>query len=698
MKKDGFKIGLTILALLALISGDTILPASANYAFNDPAFSHQWNRLDEPVQDSQMPSRGYTWGPPVVAIGQASSEIYDGKPRSVQYFEKARMEINPQISDPTNPWHVTTGLLVKEMVTGQRQEGDNTFATVSPNTEAVAGDPSNPLSPTYSSFNDLVVAMRDRTSQAVDRQVYRDGRVSLFQPPETRTLSGYDPVTGHNIADVFEAYTRQTGPVYNGSYIYDEEPLFSPNSLYVLGHPITEPYWTKAIVGGTEKVVMVQLFERRALTYTPSNTANNKVEMANVGLHYFNWRYQPPTAQACRQGMPDPQTPKSPAKSPQDFSQPAVAYLSSGPIPEGGPGRVFAYTTGLRNLYGTPAISQDGTLAVILAGQQGLIGLRLSDNPAQTCEAWRYNPPGGNSYGDPLLYNGLAIVSDTDGTLHAVRLSDGSPVWTSKQPRQVYAVGTPITDGTNLYFAGVTNEIVSPMYGPVSGHLYALRLSDGGLVWQSPNINGAGGKTIFGFDGNIIFGGWDKAIYSYTRDGQPVPGWPSKGVGIIASGPTGLDSFSFVNDRLYVSNGGLYALDRNGQIVDSYFPINSQVVTLPTVVGDTVYVGLQVYTDDKTPEGVPIFHQVLEVRGLNATNFKEVKFRFHTDFSPGSNLTVVDGYIYFGASERFFQVRADGSGFNRQMFLAGDSIGGIPVVRNGRVYVTSVDGNFYIVT
>ena len=40
------------------------------------------------------------------------------------------------------------------------------------------------------------------------------------------------------------------------------------------------------VVGGP-----VTVFERRVLTYTPSNPAPFKVEMGNVGQHYLAWRY-----------------------------------------------------------------------------------------------------------------------------------------------------------------------------------------------------------------------------------------------------------------------------------------------------------------------------------------------------------------------------------------------------------------------
>ena len=44
-------------------------------------------------------------------------------------------------------------------------------------------------------------------------------------------------------------------------------------------------------IAGAEKDILVQLFERRVLTYTPANPAGWQVEMGNVGLHYYRWRY-----------------------------------------------------------------------------------------------------------------------------------------------------------------------------------------------------------------------------------------------------------------------------------------------------------------------------------------------------------------------------------------------------------------------
>jgi hypothetical protein len=93
------------------------------------------------------------------------------------------------------------------------------------------------------------------------------------------TLAHYRSETGHNFASVFWSWANSTG-----SGLRPEQGI---DWLYVLGFPISEPYWIDATVGGTTQRVLVQLFERRALTYTPANPA----QFGNIGQHYHAWRY-----------------------------------------------------------------------------------------------------------------------------------------------------------------------------------------------------------------------------------------------------------------------------------------------------------------------------------------------------------------------------------------------------------------------
>ncbi|HMA36639.1 MAG TPA: hypothetical protein VKY74_19445, partial [Chloroflexia bacterium] len=98
----------------------------------------------------------------------------------------------------------------------------------------------------------------------------------------------YVPEAQHNIADPFWPFLQQAGPVYEAGHL-QAQPLF--DWVYVTGYPISEPYWVTADIGGTPRAVLVQLFQRRVLTYIPTFAPAWQVQMGNVGQHYHTWRY-----------------------------------------------------------------------------------------------------------------------------------------------------------------------------------------------------------------------------------------------------------------------------------------------------------------------------------------------------------------------------------------------------------------------
>ena len=86
---------------------------------------------------------------------------------------------------------------------------------------------------------------------------------------------GSRPESGHNIPDVFLNY-------FKGQ---------SWDWIYIAGYPISEPYWAHVDIGGQVRPVLVQVFERRTLTYDPAAPEGYKVQFGNVGRHYYDWRY-----------------------------------------------------------------------------------------------------------------------------------------------------------------------------------------------------------------------------------------------------------------------------------------------------------------------------------------------------------------------------------------------------------------------
>ena len=299
-KLGRFKLASSVLAVLMILqfAVTTAIPASASgssdTSFASGAFRRVWEQPDYPIS-AQKASRSYTWGPEGWAFTNEPYVESPGGTRLVQYFDKTRMEITNPAADPNDPYYVTNGLLVTEMVSGQLQLGNNKFQKATPSEVPVAGDAVNNPSPTYRSFQGIASLNLDhkaeRTSgQVITSTVDRDGKVANdpgLAQYNVKNLE-FDTNLSHNIPDVFWNFMNQQGMIYQ-SGIFTNGPVI--NWITAMGYPITEPYWSKVVVGGQTKDVLIQLYQRRVLTFTPSNPDAFKVEMGNVGAHYYAWRY-----------------------------------------------------------------------------------------------------------------------------------------------------------------------------------------------------------------------------------------------------------------------------------------------------------------------------------------------------------------------------------------------------------------------
>jgi hypothetical protein len=282
--------------LLAAITLVVVLLTSAAPAVSAPiaesAFSNVWARTDQPVSTGAV-QRTWLWGPS--ANTPALSEPYAEAPngaRTVQYFDKSRMELTDPSGDPSSPWYVTNGLLAKEMITGKMQVGNNSFVTVPAATVNVAGDADDTVGPTYATFAGLLNQAPQSNGHVVAEQLLRNGQVVTNQSYANSyhvTIATQVPDTKHSVATPFWNFMNSSGTIWDGAHNTTGALFLNP--FYATGFPITEPYWTTVKVGGVSKDVLIQVFERRVLTYTPSNAAGWQVESGNVGQHYYQWRY-----------------------------------------------------------------------------------------------------------------------------------------------------------------------------------------------------------------------------------------------------------------------------------------------------------------------------------------------------------------------------------------------------------------------
>ena len=293
-----------LLATLILAAPATAAPAAtpaggppaAPPAQAENAFLNVWARADWPLK-LKVVSRAWTWGPQPLDRRDEPFAESPGGARPVLYWDKARMEINNPAGNPNDPWYVTNGLLVVELVSGRMQIGNTTYQDRGPSTDVVVGDnrAANPDAPSYAAFRGVASlgnenTFPDRTNQPITGYMAASG-----QTARSDTLLGYNvryaryvPQTQHNIPDRFWSYLQQPQQVYvNGQLV--TAPLY--DWVYLTGYPISEAYWVTARIGGKPYAVLVQLFQRRVLTYIPAFAPEWQLQMGNVGQHYHTWRY-----------------------------------------------------------------------------------------------------------------------------------------------------------------------------------------------------------------------------------------------------------------------------------------------------------------------------------------------------------------------------------------------------------------------
>jgi len=293
IRRRGVNLSVAILLVLQLVTVGVIagpLAASTQasvISFGSPGFERTWARTDQPVSFGKV-NRTWMWGP-----GPNSSAIQEpyaeapGGERTVQYFDKSRMEDNSFRAEA--PWDVTNGLLVTEMVTGLMQTGDRETEERIPADVNIAGDPGS--HPTYADIDRF--GLREKPASKVPFTTWVDANgivVNGPTPPATVDAAEHVVVPGidHTVASVFWNFMNSTGLVNEDGQLVQDN-LFE-NPFYATGYPITEAYWSEVKIGGTPRAVLWQCFERRCLTFNPLNEPGWQVEAGNVGQHYFEWR------------------------------------------------------------------------------------------------------------------------------------------------------------------------------------------------------------------------------------------------------------------------------------------------------------------------------------------------------------------------------------------------------------------------
>jgi hypothetical protein len=201
--------------LLTLVTLASVAPVQAASDFASPAFANQWKRDESLVTNFWRPLKSA-----LNPMRETYKEAPGGK-RTVQYFDKGRMEVSPA-------GDITNGLLATELITGELQLGDNTFERRQPAIIPVAGDPDNSF-PTYADLRRYMDTNPEPVDQAL-MIVAPGGMSAVFirEDGDTAVRIVLSDQVGqdiwHNVPQAFAQFRERVG-------------------VETVGLAITEPVW-----------------------------------------------------------------------------------------------------------------------------------------------------------------------------------------------------------------------------------------------------------------------------------------------------------------------------------------------------------------------------------------------------------------------------------------------------------------------
>lgn len=179
---------------------------------------------------------------------------------------------------------------------------------------------------------------------------------------------------------------------------------------------------------------------------------------------------------------------------------------------------------------------------------------------------------------DEAIYNSILVLKKnliiaTDAlNVYALDVDDGDENWSTEIEDRVITL-TPLSYNDFIYF------------GCYSGRFYALKENNGKVAWTFM----AGGPIYSSaavHEKNILFGSDDGYLYSLTSD-KGTLNWKFKAGGPIHSSPLiAFGSIFITDDRT------LFALNPTNGIVIWQNTFESKIKTSPTVVDDTLILGL----------------------------------------------------------------------------------------------------------
>jgi outer membrane protein assembly factor BamB len=293
--------------------------------------------------------------------------------------------------------------------------------------------------------------------------------------------------------------------------------------------------------------------------------------------------------------------------------------------------------------------------------------------PAGPAPAWTY-PLGIGTWAPPVADSGLIYVGGGDGRFHAVRSTDGHPLWTWSGPNPIDGAAT--VGPSAIYFLDTKFNLVAldRDHGVLR---WRTRVHNeflgGGSVPDNPTFNHRAARPLL-HDGVLYVGSSDGGIYAID------PGTGNSLWRHDAGAPVFCTVGVHDNDTLLFGtmDGSVVLLDRHTRAEKLRVKTGGGVVTTPVVVGGRVIVGSRDYQ-------------------LYAFNLRDgsVAWKYSYWFSWIESTPVLrDGLLYVGGSD-YARVSAidPASGRAKWSTVVGGMTWGSPLLTARHAFAGTVNQN-----
>jgi eukaryotic-like serine/threonine-protein kinase len=333
-------------------------------------------------------------------------------------------------------------------------------------------------------------------------------------------------------------------------------------------------------------------------------------------------------------------------------------------------------------------------------GNQSLTGVSQSNVPNSLKPLWTYEA-GDSIESSAAIVGGTVFVGSQKGDLVALSLENGSVYWK-------FSTGAAIGESSPAYSNGVV------YIGDLNGWLNALNASDGRKLWAF-KTNGEIKSSPVVVGDQVLIGSYDENLYC-LRARTGTLAWKFKTNGPVHSTPGIADGMAFI--------AGCDELFRAIRIADGkeVFNVSSGAYTgaSPALKDGSAFHGtfdnevLSVNLAQKqiawhyehperkfpfyssaavTRERVVIGGRDKMVHGLTLQG--KMVWTFATRARVESSPAIADGRVFVGSNDGRFYVLSLSNGTKLWEFDAGAPLSASPAIANGKIVIGSQDGRLY---